>query len=376
MVSRSAIEDIASRAVRLRDNLTTEEATKHALVLPFLQALGYDVFDPSQVMPEFTADYGLRAGEKVDYAVLRNGSPVILMECKKLGNSLDASRASQLARYFVHTPARIAVLTDGLVYKFFSDLDAENTMDTLPFLEIDLTTADQRDVQALGHFTKHSFNVEEARSVAANMKHIAGMKAYLSAQYTQPDDAFVRLLTRQVFTGNLYRTTVEHFTSLTKVAFHGFVNDLISETLQRASNIVNNPSQEEPEMDPEDAVDPAADEAPAAVAGQKDIVTTVEELQGYELVKTILSEVVAPERVIMRDTQQYFGVALDSMWNPICRLRLNSPTTRHLVVMEPKIEPGERRKEHWHRIEAVNDIANYADELRETAKGYLEAAEE
>ena len=67
-------------------------------------------------MPEFTADYGLRAGEKVDYAVMRNGSPVILIECKKLGDSLDASRASQLARYFVHTPARIAVLTDGLIY--------------------------------------------------------------------------------------------------------------------------------------------------------------------------------------------------------------------------------------------------------------------
>ena len=218
--------------------------------------------------------------------------------------------------------------------------------------------------------------MEEARSVAANMKHIAGMKAYLSAQYTQPDDAFVRLLTRQVFTGNLYRTTVEHFTSLTKVAFHGFVNDLMSETLQRASHIVNSSNQGEPEMAPDDTADDAAEEAPAEVARQKDIVTTVEELQGYELVKTILSEIVAPERVIMRDTLQYFGVALDNMWNPICRLRLNSSTTRHLVIVAATIEPGERRKEHWHRIETINDIANHADEIRETVKGYLEAAKE
>ena len=88
MVSRNTIEEIGSRATRQRDSLTTEEATKHALILPFIQALGYNVFDPTEVVPEFTADYGLKAGEKVDYAIMRNGEPVMLFECKKIGDSL------------------------------------------------------------------------------------------------------------------------------------------------------------------------------------------------------------------------------------------------------------------------------------------------
>ncbi len=70
MVSRNAMEVLSERAARLleQNTLTTEEATKHALVLPFIQALGYDVFNPMEVVPEYTADFGLKQGEKVDYA--------------------------------------------------------------------------------------------------------------------------------------------------------------------------------------------------------------------------------------------------------------------------------------------------------------------
>ena len=149
MVSRSAMDGVTERAVQQREILSTEEATKHALVLPFIQALGYDVFDPREVVPEFTADYGLKNGEKVDYAVMRDGEPVLLFECKKVDDPLDVSRASQLARYFHTTKARIAILTDGVIYKFFSDLDAENTMDSAPFLEVDVTRLESRDFTSL-----------------------------------------------------------------------------------------------------------------------------------------------------------------------------------------------------------------------------------
>ena len=65
------------------DHRDTEEATKSALVLPFIQMLGYEIFDPTEVVPEYTADVGTKKGENVDYALMQNGKPAVLVECKK-----------------------------------------------------------------------------------------------------------------------------------------------------------------------------------------------------------------------------------------------------------------------------------------------------
>ena len=144
MVSRNALDALSKRSPQLLEQgtLSTEEATKHALVLPFIQALGYDIFNPTEVVPEYTADFGLKQGEKVDYAIFReesNGEPAMLIECKRVSDPLDVSKASQLGRYFSQTPTHIGILTNGIVYKFFSDIDAENVMDATPFLVIDIT---------------------------------------------------------------------------------------------------------------------------------------------------------------------------------------------------------------------------------------------
>ena len=367
MVSRNLIEEIATRATRQRGNLATEEATKHSLVLPFIQALGYDVFDPTEVVPEFTADYGLKSGEKVDYAIMRGATPVIVIECKKAGDSLDSGRASQLSRYFTNTPARVAILTDGILYKFYSDLDAENTMDTEPFLEVDITQVDQRAMQALGHFTKHSFDLEEARSVASNMKHIAGMKAYLLEMYNQPQEEFVRLLARKVFSGSLVQARMDHFTGLAKLAFNGFVNDVISNALQRASDVVK-----QDDFDQTIEEEDVADNAAPALEGSGGAETTEEELQGYELVKTILSDVVSPDRVFIRDTGSYCGVLLDDTnRKPICRLRFNSASLKRIGLFGGERDSYGRRAETQHDIEKVDDIANHAVQLREVVHRYL-----
>ena len=80
----------------------TEEATKNALVMPFLQVLGYDVFDPLEVVPEYVADVGMKRGEKVDYAILMDGDPIIIIECKAVGSycniNLDGSRRRNIVR--------------------------------------------------------------------------------------------------------------------------------------------------------------------------------------------------------------------------------------------------------------------------------------
>ena len=148
---------LAERLDKVRDDSLTEEATKTALVLPFIRELGYDVFNPEEVLPEYTADVGIKKGEKVDYAILKDGSPIILFECKPCGAKLD-SYSSQLYRYFSVTNARIAILTDGVIYRFYSDLVAQNKLDERPFLEIDLDrlhlvrgrVEDRVDVEARG----------------------------------------------------------------------------------------------------------------------------------------------------------------------------------------------------------------------------------
>ena len=374
MVSRSAMDGVTERAVQQREILSTEEATKHALVLPFIQALGYDVFDPREVVPEFTADYGLKNGEKVDYAVMRDGEPALLFECKKVDDPLDVGRASQLARYFHTTKARIAILTDGVIYKFFSDLDAENTMDSTPFLEVDVTRLESRDFTSLHYFSKPSFDVNEARSAAANMKYIRGMKAYLVGLYSQPDEEFVRLLSRKVFSGPLFQSRIESFTGLTKLAFQGFVNDRISDTLQKASAIVNTSSEtrdtsEEPRQ--EHANDIAENEE--TDEGRKGIMTTVEEVEGYEMVKTLLSEIVDPERIAIRDTQNYCGVLLDdNNRKVICRLYFNRPKTKYIGLFDGERDDIGRQKETRYLLQSIDDIANHADQLRTTVQRLLE----
>ena len=372
MVSRTALESLSERVALQRDNLATEEATKHALVLPFISALGYDIFDPTEVVPEFTADFGLRHGEKVDYAIMREGKPALLIECKNVSDSLQASGASQLARYFSVTQARIGLLTNGIVYKFFSDLETDNIMDSEPFLEVDLTSTHSRDIAALNYFAKATFDADEACAAAANMKYIRGMKEYLAQAYGQPDTSFVELLARKVYTGRMTQTRSEQFTGLVKLAFQGFVNDRINDMLQRATDIAHT-AYDSPAAVAEDET--YLGESPAEsdeTEEPKGIITTVEEVEGYEIVRSIVATVVDPERVMMRDTKSYCGVLLDDnrRWT-ICRLRFNAKTVKYLELIEEGRGNLGARNTSLHRIDSLDDIFGYADHLRATVTGYL-----
>ena len=162
MVTSNSLHALAERARSIDINtLQTEEAAKTSLVLPFIQALGYDIFDPTEVVPEFTADHGLKQGEKVDYAVISAGKAALIFECKKANDVLDINRASQLSRYFAQTDARIAILTGGVHYKFYSDLIEPNKMDLEPFLEFDIRALDNRMVAEIEPFSKQRFDIEK-----------------------------------------------------------------------------------------------------------------------------------------------------------------------------------------------------------------------
>jgi len=130
---KDQIKQLGERVIRLKDQIQTEEATKNAFIMPFIQALGYDVFNPLEVVPEFTADIGIKKGEKVDYAIMKEGQPIILIECKWWGDNLDVHN-SQLFRYFHTTKSKFGLLTNGIQFRFYTDLMETNKMDEKPFL--------------------------------------------------------------------------------------------------------------------------------------------------------------------------------------------------------------------------------------------------
>ena len=187
------IKKLAEKARSQKDLLDTEEATKNALIMPFIQELGYNVFDPQEVRPEYTADVGTKKGEKVDYAIFRKDSPAILFECKALGVALDSSHRNQLFRYFsAITKVRFGVLTNGLMYQFYTDLDHKNRMDEKPFLEFNLSNIQEPLVEELQKFTKANFNADTIISRAEDLKYTREIKHLLAGEYNAPTKEFVR----------------------------------------------------------------------------------------------------------------------------------------------------------------------------------------
>ena len=229
------LREMSNRVRQRVDSVKTEEGTKTALVMPFINhVLGYNVFDPTEVVPEFVADVGTKKGEKVDYAILREGEPIMLFECKNYGVDLGREPASQLYRYFSVASARFGVLTDGVVYRFYSDIDEQNKMDTRPFLEINMLDVDAVDVHELKRFTKASFDLDQILSTAKDLKYTRDVLRLLAAEWDNPSEALVRHFASQIYNGVKTRAVVEQFTRVTKKALHQFVAKRINDRLKSA----------------------------------------------------------------------------------------------------------------------------------------------
>ncbi|WP_407279293.1 type I restriction endonuclease [Aromatoleum evansii] len=234
------IEKLNSLAAKIRQQagaIQTEEATKNAFVMPFINSvLGYDVFDPTEVTPEYVCDIGTKKGEKIDYAILKNGEVQILVECKKIGEPLCINHAGQLFRYFHVTNARISILTNGQVYKFFTDLDAPNKMDEKPFLELDLLDIDEHAVPELVKLTKSAFDVESIISAAGELKFIGQIKKVIATQFSAPDDDFIKFIASRVYDGMITQKVREQFKELTRKASVQFLSDQVNDRLKSAMN--------------------------------------------------------------------------------------------------------------------------------------------
>lgn len=350
------LQQLAKRIPNLFDHLQTEEATKNALVMPFIAALGYDIFDPLEVIPELNADYGTKKGEKVDYAIKKDGKIIMLFECKHCGGDLSISHASQLFRYFSVTEARIGVLTNGMTYRFFTDLEAANKMDEKPFLEVNMMDLNEVVVAELKKLTKPAFNLDELMTSAGELKYTREIKRLLAEQLASPSEEFVRLFAPKVFSGVLTQGRRDFFAGITKRSFNQLINERINDRLKSALS----DGGEVPVL----AVDESA--AAAVVAGndvpvtlrEELIETTADEMEGFYIVKSLLRDAVDPTRIIFRDTQSYLGILLDNNnRKPLARLYFNRGQ-KYLGLFD------EQRNESRVPVGDLNDIYQHAEKLR------------
>jgi hypothetical protein len=354
------IRDLAAQVPRLKggDLIKTEEGTKNALIMPFIQALGYNVFDPTEVTPELVADVGTKKGEKVDYAVLKDGKPIMLFECKCCGTNLSEVHASQLYRYFSVTEARFGILTDGVVYYFYTDLDAPNKMDAKPFFVFSLLEVTDAAVAELKKFAKSTFDPSQIMTTASELKYKRAIKVFLAAQLVAPSDEFVRLLLEgsQVHSGRKTQHVIEEYRDVARDAFQQFVNEQIEQRFKTlvAGNV--NPVQQEKKDE---------EAASAAPSGEKSKVeTTQEETDAFYIIRAIVRAVVDVKRITMRDAQSYCAILLDdNNRRPVARLYLDGSKQYLGLFNAEKVE--ERVP-----ISCIDDIYQYADRLKATAIAY------
>lgn len=355
---------LADRLEQVRDQILTEEATKTALILPFLRELGYDIFNPAEVVPEFTADVGIKKGEKVDYAIFQDGKPIILIESKPLGARLD-SYSSQLYRYFSVTNARIAVLTDGAEYRFFSDLAEPNRLDLTPFFTCSLERLRKEDAERVAQFSKKRFNLGEVLADAENLKLRAAMRAHLAREFATPSDSFVRHFAESLHEGRFTQPVLEKYRVILRSAFADFLAEAVDRRLQsaiQARRTEAGPVSSSPNMTIAEANQPPQNSSEQT---EPEIVTTMEELHGFYSIRTMLRDLVDPRRIHPRDVQSYFGILLDdNNRKPICRLWFNR-SQRYLGVFS-----ADKREERI-PLADVDDLFNHADRIRESLKHVL-----
>lgn len=347
------IRALGERVAKLKDAIKTEEATKTALILPFLQALGYDVFNPAEVNPEFIADVGLKKGEKVDYAIMRGNDPIIIIECKHQQDKLTLENASQLLRYFHVTKTRIGVLTNGIVYKFYSDLVEPNKMDQEPFLEFDITQInDFVQVEELEKFHKANFDENKVVLAASEMKYSSGIKKYFLQQLDKPSEEFVKYFASEVYAGRMTAKNMEMFSGLVRKSLLQAIKEMFSNSIRSAF---------EPKP-----VEAAGADQPATAHENKEskIETTAEEIEAFFIIKSILRAKVATNRIFSRDAQSYFSILLDdNNRKPVCRLYLDGGK-KYIGLFDAA------KKEVRHEIKSLDDIYHHADHLLETVTQY------
>jgi hypothetical protein len=344
---KDQIKLLGERVIKLKAQVNTEEATKNAFIMPFIRELGYDVFNPAEVTPELVADIGMKQGEKIDYAIIRNGEPIILIECKWHGAPLNINNASQLFRYFHTTKAKFSILTNGIEYRFYTDLVEKNKMDEKPFFVFDITDIRDNQIEELKKFHKAYYDFNVIANTASELKYTNELKALFNSEINNPSPEFVKFFAKQIYQGLITAKVLDQFTNLIKKSYSQYINDLITERLKSALQ-----KETEAQKAQHDAELKAIPAEPLVK-----IETTGEELEAFYIIRAILRSKFAAKRIVHRDAQSYFAILLDdNNRKTICRLYL-SPTRKSIGIID------DTKKEIRSDLTTLDDIYKYADKL-------------
>lgn len=357
---------LAERIGKQKDSIATEEATKNAFIMPLIAALGYDVFNPFEVVPELDCDLVKKKGEKIDYAIRKGEDTILLIECKHCGQNLNL-HDTQLQKYFVASNARFGVLTNGVEYRFYTDLEKPNIMDSKPFLIIDMLNLSDNDIEQVKKFHKSYYDVDNILSTAQELKYTTEIRNLISAEFASPSPEFVKYFAKPVYDSPVSQKVIDQFTPLVKKAISDIINDTISDRLGLALSTKESSIEAKTEEKPQSQV-PEQKALPEGVVftdEENGIITTQEEIDSYLIVKAILRPVVDVSRVYYRDAQRYFAILLDdNNRKPICRMYLNAKSVKYIALMDKD------KKETRYTIESLDDIYKYTDQLRETISFY------
>lgn len=349
---RDYILQLGDKVIKLKEQILTEEATKNAFVMPFIMALGYDVFNPCEIIPEFTCDIGIKKGEKIDYAIINDGRPIILIECKHWNQNLDV-HDGQLLRYFNVSNAKFGLLTNGIEYRFYSDLESPNKMDEKPFFEIDITDIKDVQIEELKKFHKSFFDINKIMDSASDLKYTNELKNIFIKELNSPSEQLIKLFARRVYNGVITSRVLEMFSALVKKSLNQVISDRIQERLSDALNKEKIAREEQSETEENDDT--------CALSG---IITTEEELRAFYLIQSILVPMYDASRISYKDAKSHFSVILDkSIKKPVCKLMLGDK--KRVLVLFDIDKKGERIE-----IECIEDIYKYRDRIVATVQSY------
>jgi len=276
--------------------------------------------------------------------------PLFYIECKHWSDELKLHN-TQLERYFMSTSAKVAILTNGIVYQFFSDIEDNNILDKKPFSEIDLINLKESSVDELIKFQKSLFDLEKIVDSASELKYLKGIKESFELELKEPSTELTKYFAGKVYRGNLTLKIVELFKGIVKRAISQSFSDEVKTRLKSALEKESDKQKVETKE----------------FEGTKEpkIVTTQQELDGFNIVKAIVRKEVDLSRIYYKDTQSYFAINLDKVTQPICRLYFNLIKMKYISLFD------ENKDETKHRISSLDDIYNHSEELINIVKRYL-----
>jgi predicted type IV restriction endonuclease len=347
---KDQVKLLADRVSKLKDQIQTEEATKNAFIMPFIQTMGYDVFNPLEVVPEFVADIGIKKGEKVDYAIIKDGNPIILIECKHWSADLNPHN-SQLFRYFHTTKAKFGILTNGINYRFYTDLIEANKMDEKPFFEFKVDDMKDAQIEKLKEFTKLNFNIDVITNTASELKYMGELRQMFLKELSEPSDEFTKYFAKTIYPSIVTSKVLEQFKGLVKRTFNNYISDTINERLKTALA-----------TEQLKAAESVKEELQSSAEDLK-VFTTPEELEGFYVIRAIVCGKVPVSRVAIRDNQSYCGVFLDdNNRKPICRL--------YFTEKKKAVTFFDTGKEERINIDQISDLYNHSSRLIATVESY------